>query len=121
MHGTTLEEKLQACRAGLSELDAARVEGVLVGVSGLAVEVAGLTGVASVGDRIALATRGGGDILAEIVGFRGGLAQALPFAAADGLGPGGKAVVLGRGGSLVVAPTDQWTVALSHDATESPA
>jgi flagellum-specific ATP synthase len=106
MHGTTLEEKLQACRAGLSELDAARVEGVLVGVSGLAVEVAGLTGVASVGDRIALATRGGGDILAEIVGFRGGLAQALPFAAADGLGPGGKAVVLGRGGNLAV--DDAW-------------
>ncbi|HLB98257.1 MAG TPA: flagellar protein export ATPase FliI [Acetobacteraceae bacterium] len=106
MHGTTLEEKLQTCRASLSELDSARVEGVLVGVSGLAVEVAGLTGVASVGDRVALASRGGGDILAEIVGFRGGLAQALPFAAADGLGPGGKAVVLGRGGSLAV--DDAW-------------
>jgi flagellum-specific ATP synthase len=106
MHGTNLEEKLQACRAGLGELDSARLEGVLVGVSGLAVEVAGLTGVASVGDRIALATRGGGGILAEIVGFRGGLAQALPFAAADGLGPGGKAIVLGRGGSLAV--DDAW-------------
>jgi flagellum-specific ATP synthase len=106
MHATTLEEKLQSCRAGLSDIDSARVEGVLVGVSGLAVEVAGLTGVASVGDRVALASRGGGDILAEIVGFRGGLAQALPFAAADGLGPGGKAVVLGRGGSLAV--DDAW-------------
>jgi flagellum-specific ATP synthase len=82
------------------------VEGTLVGISGLAVEVAGLTGVASVGDRFALIARDGGNVLAEIIGFRGGNAQALPFAAADGLGPGAKAVVLGRGGSLAV--DDAW-------------
>ncbi len=105
MQETNLVEKLESCRAALSELVPARVEGTLVGVGGLAVELTGLTGVTSVGDRIALAARGRGEVLAEIVGFRGGRAQALPFAAADGLGPGSKAVVLGHGGSLAVADT----------------
>jgi flagellum-specific ATP synthase len=106
MHETTLAEKIQACRAALGDLVPARVEGMLVGVSGLTVEIAGLTGLTSVGDRIALSARGRQDVLAEIVGFRGGAAQALPFAAADGLGPGGKAVVLSHGGTLAVA--DAW-------------
>jgi len=106
MYGTILEEKLQACRAGINDLVATRVEGRLVGVSGLAVEIAGLTGLASVGDRVSLAARGHHEVLAEIVGFRGGLAQALPFVAADGLGPGDKAVLLSHGGTLAVA--DSW-------------
>ena len=92
------------------------MEGSLVGVSGLAVEIAGLTGVTSVGDRIALSPRGRDAILAEIVGFRHGVAQALPFAAADGLGPGSKAVVLGNGGSLAVANTWLGRVILMGDA-----
>ena len=45
------------------------VEGVLAGVSGLAVEISGLSGLTSVGDRIALSARGRADILAEIVGY----------------------------------------------------
>jgi flagellum-specific ATP synthase len=106
MHETILAEKLDACRAALGDLGSARLQGILVGVSGLAVEIAGLTGVTSVGDRINLATRDGRDSLAEVVGFRSGLARALPFAAsADGLGPGGKATLLSRGGTLAVAPS----------------
>ncbi len=106
MHEATLAKRLDACRALVGDLVPTRVEGTLVGVSGLAVEIIGLAGVTSVGDRIALSARDSRPVLAEIVGFRGGLAQALPFAAADGLGPGGKAVVLGHGGTLAVA--DAW-------------
>ncbi len=106
MHDTSVQEKLQSCRAGLSEIVPARVEGVLAGVSGLGVEIAGLTGLTSVGDRVALSGRGRRDILAEIVGFHGGLARALPFEAAEGLGPGDKAVLLSEGGTLAVA--DAW-------------
>ena len=39
-----------------------------------------------------LAARDGHDIPAEIVGFRQGLAQAMPFGALDGLGPGSAAL-----------------------------
>jgi flagellum-specific ATP synthase len=107
MHASILAEKLATCRAALSDLVPTRLEGVLVGVSGLAVEIAGLTGVTSVGDRVGLTARDGQSGLAEIVGFRGGLARALPFAAsADGLGPGSRATLLGRAGTLAVA--DSW-------------
>jgi flagellum-specific ATP synthase len=106
MYETRLEEKLQGCRASLADLPPTRVQGMLVGISGLAVEIAGLIGVTSVGDRIGLSSRDSRPILAEIVGFRGNLAQALPFGAADGLGPGGAAVVLGHSGTLAVA--DAW-------------
>ena len=50
------------------------------------VDIDGLGGHVSVGDRLVLAARDGHDIPAEIVGFRNGLAQAMPFAALDGLG-----------------------------------
>ena len=106
MHEVYLEEKIRSCRASVAELLPTRLHGTLVGVSGLAVEIAGLAGVTSVGDRVGLLARGNLPVLTEIVGFRGGLAQALPFGAADGLGPGGKAVVLGQGGTLAVA--DSW-------------
>jgi len=105
MHATSLVEKLESSRAALSALTPARLEGVLVSISGLAVEISGLAGVTSVGDRVALSARDRGKVLAEIVGFRGGVAQALPFGPADGLGPGSKAAVLGHGGSLAVADT----------------
>lgn len=105
MYETSLVEKLGACRAALSDLVSARVEGALAGISGLAVEITGLAGLTSVGDRISLITRDGQETLAEIVGFRDGMAQALPFTAPDGLGPGGKVVVLGQSGTLAVADT----------------
>ncbi len=98
MHETSLAEKLQGCWAAVADLLPTRIQGTLTGVSGLLVEIAGLAGVTSVGDRIGLSARDNRVVLAEIVGFRGGLAQALPFGAADGLGPGGRAVVLGDGG-----------------------
>ena len=44
-----------------------------------------------VGDRLLLEARDGNRVAAEIVGFRQGLAQAMPFGALDGLGPGSSA------------------------------
>ena len=105
MHEASLAEKIESSRTALSVLTPTRLAGVLVGISGLAVEISGLAGVTSVGDRVALSARDRRQILAEIVGFRGGVAQALPFGTADGLGPGSKAAVLGHGGSLAVADT----------------
>lgn len=106
MKKTSLAEKANACRAALHALPPLHLEGRLVGASGLAVEVAGLAGLASIGDRLALIDRQGRAIPAEIAGFRDGLAQAMPFAAPLGLGPGSKARLLGHGGQLAVS--DAW-------------
>ena len=106
MREIILAEKLNASRAALWDVAAVKVEGRLTGVRGLAVDIAGLSGLASIGDRIALVDRDGIEIEAEIAGFHGGLAQAMPFAPADGLGPGGRARWLGQHRTLAVA--DGW-------------
>jgi flagellum-specific ATP synthase len=98
-----------------------RLEGRVTALSGLVVDIDGLGGHVSVGDRLLLAARDGQEIPAEIVSFRQGLAQAMPFAALDGLGPGSAALfraepgrasaggvsfTFGGGGALAVA--DNW-------------
>ena len=87
---TTLE-RAAAGRAGLRDIAPLQIEGRVSGLSGLVVDIDGLSGHVCVGDRLLLAARDGHDIPAEIVGFRHGLAQAMPFGALDGLGPGSAA------------------------------
>jgi flagellum-specific ATP synthase len=88
------------------------LEGQVSGVSGLVVDVDGLSRHVSVGDRLLLVARDGHGLPAEVVGFRQGLAQAMPFAALDGLGPGSSALFRPRatdeptGGALAVS--DAW-------------
>jgi len=83
-----LAQRCDAASAAIAELGTTRLEGRIAGVSGLMVEVSGLSQHGSVGDRLRLQARSGTQVEAEIVGFRGGIAQAMTFAATDGLGPG---------------------------------
>jgi flagellum-specific ATP synthase len=107
-----LTRRSAAALAGLHDLPAVRLEGRVAGVAGLAVEVGGLSHHLSVGDRIALRSRGGEDVPAEIVGFRGGLAQAMTYGPPEGLGPGSAALAAlpargaARGAALSVS--DAW-------------
>jgi flagellum-specific ATP synthase len=83
------------------------ISGRIISVSGLIVEVAGLSGQVYVGDQLLLFGRAGASVRAEVVGFRDGLAQALPFGTLDGLGPGQVVSLLPRtSGSLMVS--DGW-------------
>jgi flagellum-specific ATP synthase len=100
-------EKMMVCNARLRSITPLAVNGRIAAVSGLVVQVAGLAGQVFVGDQLLLSGRDGGTIRAEVVGFREGLAQALPFGGLDGLGPGQPAVVLPRSaGSIAVS--DGW-------------
>ena len=95
------------CAAAFSRIPPLRVAGHVAGISGLVVDVDGLAGQVSVGDRLVLEARDGRTVLAEIVGFRADLAQAMPFDALDGLGPGSPAVCTAAGdGSFAVS--DDW-------------
>jgi flagellum-specific ATP synthase len=121
MRFTPLLGRSAACRLQLHDIAPMRLEGRVTGLSGLVVDIDGLSGHVSVGDRLLLAARDGQGIPAEVVGFRQGLAQAMPFAALDGLGPGsavqfradpgraatdGAPFASGGGGTLAVA--DSW-------------
>jgi flagellum-specific ATP synthase len=107
MRQQSLAEMLNACEGMLRNVTPVAITGRVISVSGLLVEVAGLAGHAFIGDQLRLSGRDGGAITAEVVGFRDGLAQALPFGVLDGLGPGQAVSVLPRtSGSLAI--TDSW-------------
>ena len=78
------------------------------GVAGLAVDVSGLSHHLSVGDRITLQGRNGATVSAEIVGFRGGLAQAMMYGPAAGLGPGARVFAMPGGAGTQLAVADAW-------------
>ena len=107
MRQTNLVYRSSVCRAQIRQVAPLRIQGRVADLSGLIVEVDGLTGQVTVGDRLDLLARDGRRIPAEIVGFRAGLAQAMPFAALDGIGPGDLACrAADRGGKLDVS--DSW-------------
>jgi flagellum-specific ATP synthase len=112
MRQSSLIERSAACRVRLRDIASVQIEGRVARLSGLVIDIDGLGGHVAVGDRLLLAARDGSTIPAEIVGFRQGLAQAMPFAALDGLGPGSTAQFRPRkpgepvGGMLAVA--DGW-------------
>ena len=87
-----------------------QLEGRVSGLSGLVVDIDGLSGHVSVGDRLLLAARDGQDIPAEIVGFRQGLRRPCRSAPSTGWGPAARRRSTrnpqGDGGTLAVA--DAW-------------
>jgi flagellum-specific ATP synthase len=103
----SLTEKISACESMMRGIAPVAVSGRIVSVSGLVVEVAGLAGQVFVGDQLLLKGRDGGSVRAEVAGFRDGLAQALPFAPLDGLGPGQMVTLLPRTAGFL-AVSDRW-------------
>ena len=96
MRQNNLTEKMMVCDARLRSITPVAINGRIAAVSGLVVQVAGLAGQVYVGDQLMLSGRDGATVQAEVVGFREGLAQTLPFGGLEGLGPGQPAVVLPR-------------------------
>jgi flagellum-specific ATP synthase len=77
-----------AARAHIDALPRAEVEGRVTGVSGMVVEISGITNQLAIGDRVGLQPRSAPSVLAEIVGFRQGRALAMAYGLANGIGPG---------------------------------
>jgi flagellum-specific ATP synthase len=93
--------------AALRRIPPLRLSGRVSGISGLVIDLDGLAGHVSVGDRLLLEARDGRGVQAEVVGFRADLAQAMPFDSLDGLGPGSPAVLTSEsGGGFAVS--DGW-------------
>jgi flagellum-specific ATP synthase len=112
---TGIAAALAASQPKLARIDPFRLEGRLVGVSGLAADLAGLSALLAIGDRVTLAGRAGAAPIrteAEVIGFQGGRARAMAFTGLDGLGPGSPVLArtrhasAGRAGMLAV--DDSW-------------
>ena len=69
------------------------VYGRVTGIVGLMVEVEGVTGELSIGERCNLLGRGDRCVMCEVVGFKNERALLMPFGTLDGIGLGSKAEI----------------------------
>ena len=87
-------------------------QGRVTAVSGLSADIAGLGGLLSLGDRLAVHRRDGGSLTAEVVGFRGANARIMAYEPLDGVGPGSPACMAlatrKTGGRAALAPCAGW-------------
>ena len=97
---------MKALAEQIADLDSMEIYGRVVGVRGLMVEVAGPIHAMSVGARLSIETGIGPEIPCEVVGFSGGHALAMPFAALDGVRRGCRAVVATAAGTI--RPSERW-------------
>ena len=97
---------MKALAEQIVDIDGVEIYGRVVSVRGLMVEVAGPIHAMSVGARLTIETGGGRAIPCEVVGFSGGHALAMPFAALDGVRRGCRAVVSSAAGAI--RPSERW-------------
>ena len=100
--------RVAAAINAISAISPSRLEGRVVAVSGLAVEISGIAGHLSIGNRVAIQPREGVPLLAEVVGFRNGIANAMTFGTTDGLGDGDRVVSAMEKLSARLAVSDAW-------------
>src|SRR5215475_1138885 len=96
---------MKALAEQIVDIDGVETYGRVVSVRGLMVEVAGPIHAMSVGARLTIET-GSAKIPCEVVGFSGGHALAMPFAALDGVRRGCRAVVTTAAGAI--RPSERW-------------
>ena len=107
----------QASQDRIVQLPLFRLEGRVSAVSGLAIEISGAAQHLSIGDRVEIASRGSDPIPAEVIGFRDGRVQAMPFGVLSQIGSASRAYagarpdssgrpVFGGNGALFVS--DAW-------------
>jgi flagellum-specific ATP synthase len=105
MRGSSLADRVDACKARLRRVQIAHIYGTVTNLLGLVVEVEGLTGLAAVGDRLELQTRDHRRILAEVIGFRDAAVQAMAYGALDGLAQGSSARLRGADHAMLDVAT----------------
>lgn len=102
---SALAERIDSLASAIASIPRLRVRGRIVGLTGLMVEIDGIASLLAVGDRLVARTRDGRAVPMEVVGFRGGRAQAMALGDLAGLGPGLWAELKGRAG---LAASDGW-------------
>ena len=97
---------MQTVFAELERLPSYQRYGRVAAVQGLLVEVAGLHRRLAIGSRCRIEARGGGRILCEVVGFRGGRALLMPFDPLEGIGLGCRSEIVEH--DPVIYPDVSW-------------
>jgi flagellum-specific ATP synthase len=90
----------------LARIPDRRVFGRVSAVQGMLVEVEGVEGFVSIGDRCLLSGRRGRQVPCEVIGFRDRRALAMPYGALEGIALGARAEALNV--EPAVRPTENW-------------
>lgn len=101
-----MTDRLDALADRAATLSALSVHGSVGAVRGLLVEIAGVHGALSIGDRCDILAREGGRVPCEVSGFHDGRALALPFTTLDGVALGARVELIGA--KPAVRPADAW-------------
>lgn len=101
-----MSSPLQHAQAEVSRIPTAQVHGKVIGIQGMLLQIGGISGYLSIGDRCDLIARGGRRVRCEVVGFRDGLALAMPYGPLEGVGLGSKAELIQS--EPVVRPHPEW-------------
>ena len=83
-------EILKSLKNDIDRLPTYRVYGQVSSVLGMLIEVSGVEGLISIGDRCIIKARTGRHVTCEVVGFRNNNARVLPFGTLEGIGLGCK-------------------------------
>lgn len=83
-----------------------RIYGRVAAVQGMLVEIEGVEGHLSIGDRCILNARRGKTVPCEVVGFRNKRALAMPYGALEGVAMGSRVEIMNS--EPVIRPTAQW-------------
>ena len=101
-------DRLAQAPALLAQAGALSAHGQVSNVTGLAIEIAGLGSLLTIGDRVALHGRATQPTQAEIVGFKDGRARAMPLGPVTGIGPGARATAAVDAGQASLNVSDGW-------------
>ncbi|MBP5856063.1 flagellar protein export ATPase FliI [Marivibrio halodurans] len=101
-----MSDVLDHLHGNLRRISNRRVHGRVAAVQGMLVEVEGLQGHLSIGDRCRIAARGQRLVVCECIGFRDRRALVMPYQALEGVALGARAEALPA--EPAVRPTDAW-------------
>ena len=108
MHQSPVVDRLGRATRVAADAASLAVYGQVSGASGLAVEIAGLDALVTIGDRLTLIGRDAQPTTAEIIGFRAGHARAMPLGPVSGIGPGTQAALKLGAGRATLPVSDGW-------------
>ncbi|MBX5453771.1 MAG: FliI/YscN family ATPase [Acidobacteriia bacterium] len=89
-----VRSRIAAARQKIANWGGFRLNGTITDISGLSVDVAGLSAHMTIGTRLHLYRYDGLPVLSEVIGFVDGVARVMPFDQTEALGPGGTASYL---------------------------
>ncbi|MGI4952195.1 MAG: FliI/YscN family ATPase [Janthinobacterium lividum] len=108
MQYAAVNRRLTNATAQLKRVGTPVAHGHVTAASGMTVEISGLDGFLTIGDRLTMQGRDAAPALAEVIGFQAGRLRVMPLGALTGIGPGTTASLPLDHGETGLPVCDEW-------------